>query len=438
MIDKLPNPLLLKLKKLDIDNLTKIQTETIPHTLEGRDIVASSPTSSGKTLAFAIPLYMMSLPSSKKIQKLILSPTRELALQIHEQFRAISYDDIQIISLYGGISIQESKNKIQTNPQIVISTTGRLIDLINRDLIDLSQVDTLVLDEADRMLDMGFYDDIVYISSKLKKDKQTLLFSATFSPKIEALTNKILQNPIKILNSEDIEIEEIAFEVKDRYKALQTLLSTYHNQLTIIFCNTKDRCIELYENLQNDGYESVLFYGSLSQQERLEAITLFANGSKPIMIATNLAARGIDIVEIDLVIHYDMAMESETYTHRTGRTSRNDKVGKAISLYKPSQKDTLSLLSPDIRYQKLLDRATKPIKPKRYSIIIKGGKRDKLRKGDIVGAICNELNIDSKDILQIDIQSNITYIALSLHTKKIVSKIDKLKIKKRRFSIYIL
>jgi len=437
MTHLLPQPLISRLKQLDITTLTTIQTKTIPHILDNKDLLVSSPTSSGKTLAFALPLYIKTNPNSKDIRTLILSPTRELALQIQEQFKAISYaDGIKIATLYGGVGIQESLNQLKAQPQIIIATPGRLIDLINKELIYISSVDKFVLDEADRMLDMGFFDDIVYISSKLKSNRQTMLFSATYPQKIKELSSKILQKPIEIINDELISIEQIAHLVTNRYEALKRVLLHYHDTLSIIFCNTKDSVIELSKQLQNDGFECVEFHGNLSQEERIESIKLFANQTKPIMIATDLASRGLDIVEVDLVIHYDMASNKEIYTHRIGRTSRQDKVGKAITLYNKYQKDAISYLSQQMEDRDLPQDSSTQIKINRYTLYIKGGKKDKLRKGDIVGTLCKEVGIESSSILQIDIEPTITYIALSKDTLPLLKNLSHIKIKKRKFKLF--
>ena len=438
MTNLLPQPLISKLKQLDITNLTTIQTKTIPYILDGKDLLVSSPTSSGKTLAFALPLYIKTNPNLKDIQTLILSPTRELALQIQEQFKAISYTDgIKVATLYGGVGIQESLNQLKAQPQIIIATPGRLIDLINKELIDISLVDKFVLDEADRMLDMGFFDDIVYISSKLKPNRQTMLFSATYPQKIKELSSKILQNPIEVINDELISIEQISHLVTNRYEALKSVLLHYHDTLSIVFCNTKDSVIELSKQLQNDGFECVEFHGNLSQEERIESIRLFANQTKPIMIATDLASRGLDIVDIDLVIHYDMASNKETYTHRIGRTSRQDKVGKAITLYNQHQKDTISYLSSNLKESALPTPNRQQIKTDRYTLVIKGGKKDKLRKGDIVGTLCKEVGVESSSILQIDIEPTLTYIALSKDTLPLLKNLSHIKIKKRKYPLFI-
>jgi len=440
MTHLLPQPLISKLKQLDITTLTKIQNQTIPHILDGDDLLVSSPTSSGKTLSFALPLYMQTKAEQKHIQALILAPTRELALQIQEQFRAISYiDSIKVATLYGGVAIQESLNQLKAQPQIIIATPGRLIDLINKELIDISLVDRFVLDEADKMLDMGFYDDIVYISSKLSPNRQTLLFSATYPQKIKTLSSKILNNPQEIINEQKANIQEMAFEVKDRYQALKTTLSIYHDSLSVIFCNTKESVLSLYSQLQADKYPVVTFHGNLSQEERIEAIKLFVNKTKPILIATDLASRGLDIVEIDSVIQYDMAFDKDTYTHRIGRTSRKDKVGKAISLYNSHQKSHLQKLSSSIEFQTLPNlQSLTTITSDRYTLVVKGGKKDKLRKGDIVGTLCKEVGLESSSILQIDIEPTLTYIALSKDTLPLLQNLSHIKIKKRKYKLILL
>jgi len=424
-----------RLKKLDITTPTHIQELTIPDILNGNDILAKAPTSAGKTLAFVLPTVAKCDTSKPVIQKLILIPTRELASQIESVIKSIS--SIHTATLYGGVPLAKHINILKTNPQIIIATPGRLIDILNQDILDISRVNTFVLDEADRMLDMGFFDDIIYISSKLPTIRQTLLFSATYPDKIKLLSQKILKNAKEIdIDTQRYKIKEIAYEITNRYDGLKDALLSHHSTQSIIFCNTKDRVFELSSNLSDDGFDVVEFHGGLEQYKRDEAIVLFTNQTKPIMIATDLASRGLDIVGVDCVIGYDVAFDAQTYTHRKGRCSRDSDSGVAISLYNHSQKTHLQSIAPNIEFANLPKPTQKEIKSLVSTVVINGGKKSKLRKGDIVGTLCKSLDIDSKTISQIDIKDTKTYIAFKDYdTSHLPSKIT---IKKKRFTLFVL
>jgi ATP-independent RNA helicase DbpA len=432
----LPIPLINKLKQLDITTPTLIQELTIPHILNAQDIFAKAPTSAGKTLAFLLPIIAKCDIHKQYAQKLIITPTRELASQIDSVLKLIS--TINTALLCGGVSFTKHTNILQTNPQIIIATPGRLIDIINQRALDLSHIDTLVLDEADRMLDMGFFDDILYISSNLSSFRQTLLFSATYPEKIKLLSQKILKSPKVIeIDTQRYKIKEIGYEITNRYFGVKNALISHHNNQTIIFCNTKDRAIELSSNLKEDGFDVVEFHGGLIQSKRDEALILFTNKTKPILVATDLASRGLDIVGVDCVIGYDVAFDVQTYTHRKGRCSRDSNSGVAISLYHHSQKDHLFNIAPHIQILDLPKSTNaKPIVSLVDTVVIAGGKKSKLRKGDIVGAMCKSLDIASENITQIDIKDTKSYVALS--GIDIQTLPQKIVIKKRKFNLFVV
>jgi len=431
----LPKELVDRLKKLDITTPTRIQELTIPDILNGNDILAKAPTSAGKTLAFVLPIIAKCDTSKPDIQKLILTPTRELASQILGVIKSIS--PVHTATLYGGVPLAKHIDVLKTNPQIIIATPGRLIDIINKGALNVSKVDTFVLDEADRMLDMGFFDDIIYISSKLQSSRQTLLFSATYPDKIKLLSKKILKSAKEIdIDIRRYQIQELGYEVTSRYDGLKDALLSHHTTQSIIFCNTKDKVFELSSNLSDDGFDVVEFHGGLDQHKRDEAIILFTNQTKPILIATDLASRGLDIVGVDCVIGYDMAFDVQTHTHRKGRCSRDSDSGVAISLYNRSQKENLYSMVPNIKFAKLPKPNTDYIRSNVTTMVINGGKKSKLRKGDIVGALCKSLDIDSKIITQIDIKDTRSYIAFKDYdTSHLQSKIT---IKKKRFTLFVL
>ena len=284
----LPQELVDRLKKLDITTPTRIQELTIPDILNGNDILAKAPTSAGKTLAFVLPIIAKCDTSKPDIQKLILTPTRELASQILGVIKSIS--PVHTATLYGGVPLAKHIDVLKTNPQIIIATPGRLIDIINKGVLNVSKVDTFVLDEADRMLDMGFFDDIIYISSKLPTIRQTLLFSATYPDKIKLLSQKILKSAKEIdIDIRRYQIQELGYEVTSRYDGLKDTLLSHHSTQSIIFCNTKDRVFELSSNLSDDGFDVVEFHGGLDQHKRDEAPQqVFLLPNKPLKIKSDI------------------------------------------------------------------------------------------------------------------------------------------------------
>ena len=326
-IPNIPEALLKTLETLQFTTMTEIQQKSIVPILEGKDILAQSKTGSGKTLAFGIPTVMRTDTENNRPQTIVITPTRELAEQVAMELRKIAAykANLKILTLYGGVPLRAQADSLAKGAHILIGTPGRIQDHLAKETLTLESIKTLVLDEADRMLDMGFYDEIIKISSNMPKQKQTLLFSATFPPKIESLAKALLKDPLTIkvdTIQEATKIDELVYETSDKFKTLAALIGAYRPESLLIFCNTKAEVISLTDRLHRKGHSVIDIHGDLDQRERNEAVILFSNHSKRIMVATDVASRGLDIKDISLVINYDLPFDKEVYTHRIGRTGR--------------------------------------------------------------------------------------------------------------------
>lgn len=331
--------ILRAVKDLGYEEATSIQTKAIPLALEGEDILGQAQTGTGKTAAFAIPLLSRINSKNKNLQAIVLCPTRELALQVSKEFRKLSQymHSIKLIPVYGGQDIVKQIKSLKAGVQIIVGTPGRVMDHMRRRTIKLSDVNCVVLDEADEMLDMGFREDIETILAEIPEERQTMLFSATMPKPILEITKKYQKDAknVKVVNKElTVEnIEQYYFEVKRAYKdeILSRLIDVYNPELSIIFCNTKKKVEEVANDLQNRGYFAEGLHGDLKQAQRDRVMGNFRSGKTEILVATDVAARGLDVKGVDLVINYDLPQDDEYYVHRIGRTGRAGKSGLALS-----------------------------------------------------------------------------------------------------------
>jgi ATP-dependent RNA helicase RhlE len=323
---------------------TRIQSQAIPLILEGKDLMAGSQTGTGKTASFTLPLLqkLMKNKSSEnpiRTKALILTPTRELASQVEECVKELGkHLPLKSTQIYGGVNIKSQVNRLRGGVDIIVATPGRLLDLVNQKHIDLSHIEILVLDEADRMLDMGFIHDISRILKLLPKKRQNLLFSATFSPEIKKLANSLMSSPMMIeatqTNSTVESISQVIHPVDSKRKSdlLSYLIKTHNWQQVIVFMRTKHTANRLTAKLVNDGITAMAIHGNKSQGARTEALEQFKNGSIRILVATDIAARGIDIDHLPHVVNFDLPNVPQDYVHRIGRTGRAGKTGEAVSL----------------------------------------------------------------------------------------------------------
>ncbi len=395
---QLNKSLLRAVAEAGYDNPTKVQQQTIPLVLNQKDLVVSAQTGTGKTAAFALPILQLlynqqdSEKGGKKTKALIVSPTRELAIQIENNFKTYStYTNLRTTVVFGGASIEPQKDVLKKGVDILIATPGRLLDLHKQDMVNLDFVEILVLDEADLMLDMGFIDDVRKIERLCTKEKQTLLFSATIPHKVEFLANTILKNPERIEVEQNAStsknVEQLLYYVPKRNKielCLHLLRNTIKGNI-IIFRRTKFGVDKLEKTLIKNGYKVDSIHGDKSQSARQDALNRFKNAEVNILIATDVAARGIDIEGLDAVINFDLPNIPETYVHRIGRTARAGKTGMAHSFCSADEKNYVKTI------QQLIERDIPveqnhpyPLDPKAKPIVHKskktGSKHKKGRK----------------------------------------------------------
>jgi superfamily II DNA/RNA helicase len=334
---------------------TPIQKEAIPPILAGRDLIGLAQTGTGKTAAFVLPLLQRLLHGPRKrVRALIVAPTRELAEQIHDNIGTMAKKTgLRSIVIYGGVGKQPQIRKIRAGVEIVVACPGRLLDILNEKDINLSAVEVLVLDEADHMFDKGFLPDIRRIIKQLPKERQTLVFSATMPKEIRQLAEKILKNPAKVQINHTVPLQEIShglFQVAKKRKTslLKSIIQERKMTSTLVFTRTKHKAKSLALHLQKAGYSATSLQGNLSQQRRQEALDGFRDGTFKILVATDIAARGIDVLGISHVINYDVPDTAETYTHRTGRTGRAARTGQAFSFVSPEDCKMISLIERNL------------------------------------------------------------------------------------------
>jgi ATP-dependent RNA helicase DeaD len=336
---RLSKDLLKAVEDLGFEEMTPIQARAIPLILEGKDIIGQAQTGTGKTLAFGLPILQSIHPKIKKIQAIILCPTRELAIQVAEEIKsALKYKrDVIILAVYGGQPIDRQIRILKTGAHIVIGTPGRTIDHINRGTLKLDTVKTVVLDEADEMLNMGFIDDVETILQRIPKERQTLLFSATMPKPILDLTRKYQKNPeyVRVVHKQLTvpNVEQYYFEVKESVKldALCRIIDMHGLKSSLVFCNMKRRVDEVVMHLEARGYPALGLHGDMTQPQRTQAMDIFKRNASEILVATDVAARGIDVENIEAVFNYDIPQDEEYYVHRVGRTARAGKKGLAFT-----------------------------------------------------------------------------------------------------------
>jgi ATP-dependent RNA helicase DeaD len=337
--------ILRAIEDMGFEEPTPIQALTVPLILKGRDVTGQAQTGTGKTAAFGIPALEGIIPGDRRTQVLILSPTRELAIQIAEEISRLSkyLGSTSILPVYGGQPIERQFRALKAGAQIVVGTPGRILDHLRRGTISFSSVKMVVLDEADQMLDMGFIDDIRTILGKTPGDRQTVLFSATMPKPILDITKRFQRNPefVQVVHKEltvpQVAQQYIELHTRDKLEVLCRLLDQYDPVLTLVFCNTKRNVDQLMARLKARGYSVGEIHGDLKQSQRDRVMGHFRKGEIDLLVATDVAARGIDVDEIDLVVNYDVPQDEEYYVHRIGRTARAGRSGRAISFVEPKE-----------------------------------------------------------------------------------------------------
>lgn len=346
------------IEDLGFETPTPIQEKTIPLLLDenGKDIIALAQTGTGKTAAFGIPLIQKSNELSKKVQYLILSPTRELCLQIADDIRSYAKykQKIKVAAVFGGSSIDKQIKDLKKGAQIVSATPGRLVDLIHRRKIDLSNIEVVVLDEADEMLNMGFRDELDAIIEETPPNRNTLLFSATMPKEVFAMTKRFMKDPIEItvgkknVGAKNINHESYFVQARDRYLALKRIVDFHPNIYGIVFCRTRRETQEVADKLMKDGYNADALHGDLSQAQRDTVMNKFRIKHLKLLVATDVAARGLDVTDLTHIINYNLPDELEIYTHRSGRTGRAGKFGTSIVIANLREKNKLRLIEKQL------------------------------------------------------------------------------------------
>ncbi|MBW8306529.1 MAG: ATP-dependent RNA helicase DbpA, partial [Thiobacillus sp.] len=418
--DQLPlaPAVLANLRQLGYLTMTPIQAASLPIALAGYDLIAQAKTGSGKTAAFALALLNRLNPRYFAVQALVLCPTRELADQVTQEIRRLarSEDNIKILSLVGGSTLRPQMASLEHGAHVVVGTPGRIMDHLQRGSLNLDALNTLVLDEADRMLDMGFYDDIGFIARECPGTRQTLLFSATYPEGIAELSRRLLRQPqeVKLLERhEHGKIRQRFYEVShdDRLQAVALLLKHYRPVSTLAFCNTRQQCRDLVQVLREQGFHALALHGELEQRERDQVLIQFANRSCSVLVATDVAARGLDIAQLDAVINVDFTPDPEVYIHRIGRTGRADQEGWALSLASPSQMRRVANIVKELGAEpewhslaELQAASDEPLLPPMATLQILGGRKEKIRPGDVLGALTRGAGLARTQIGQITVK----------------------------------
>lgn len=444
--------LLKNISSLGYETMTPIQALSLPSVLSGKDVIAQGKTGSGKTVAFGLGLLQKLDVKTFRVQSIVLCPTRELANQVASEIRRLarSIYNIKVLTLCGGAPFGPQIVSLAHGAHIVVGTPGRIEEHLRKGTLKLKSVTTLVLDEADRMLDMGFQESIDKIIEKIPNSRQTLLFSATYPDEIVNISRRAMQNPTILktpITDEKLNIKQHFYLTNsddERMHALKILLAKHKAGSTLVFCNTKSGTQAVADELVYYGFYALAIHGDLNQRARDQALIRFANGSISVLVATDVAARGLDIKDLDTVINFDIAHESEVHVHRIGRTGRAGSHGIACTFFSDRQVHKLKVLDIDLSTiheplpsEAYLDKAVK--KPTMTTLKIDGGKKQKLRPGDIVGVLTSKGGVAGDKIGKINVASNWSYVAVHSELVKIaLKKIQNDKIKGKTFRVRIL
>jgi len=442
--------LLANIQSLDYQVMTPIQAQSLPAILKGRDLLAQAKTGSGKTAAFAIGILHKLEVKTYRTQGLVLCPTRELADQVSKELRLLAraIPNTNILTLCGGKPMGPQLASLERNPHIVVGTPGRVLKHLGKGTLKPDALNMLVLDEADRMLDMGFHDDIMSIIEMTPRQRQTLLFSATYPDEIKEISHAIQIDPVDIRVEslhDNKQIEQIFYEIQkgERTKTLVALLQHYRPESSVVFCNRKQQCQELAEELWQQGFHAQALHGDLEQRERDQVLVQFANKSSSVLIATDVAARGLDIKDLEAVINFELSPDPEIHIHRIGRTGRAGNAGLALSLFMASEAKKVTAIedfqNSPVRMDKtgsLKTREDFRLSPPMVTLYINGGRKNKVRAGDILGALTANTNLPGKQIGKIDISDYHAHVAVERPVAKQALKIlAEGKIKGRRFKV---
>ncbi|ODT32667.1 MAG: ATP-dependent RNA helicase DbpA [Hydrogenophaga sp. SCN 70-13] len=444
---------LANLEQLGYTAMTPIQAAALPPALLGKDLIAQAKTGSGKTAAFALALLANLNPRRFAVQTLVLCPTRELADQVSTEVRRLARaaDNVKVVVLCGGVPLRGQLASLEHGAHIVVGTPGRVMDHLERGSLRLDALNTLVLDEADRMLDMGFFDDIATVAKQCPAARQTLLFSATYPEGIAQLSARFMREPVTVkveAQHAGAQIEQRWYEVSEtqRLDAVGRLLAHFHPASALAFCNTKAQCRDLVAVLRAQGIGALALFGELEQRERDQVLVRFANGSCRVLVATDVAARGLDIASLGAVINVDVTPDPEVHIHRIGRTGRAGESGLALNLASLDEMGSVGRIeqlqgqaSAWFPLSELVPTGQGPLLPAMATLHIQGGRKEKIRPGDVLGALTADLGYTREQVGKINVNDWSTYVAVERGiAQQVASRLNAGRIKGKGVKVRVL
>jgi ATP-independent RNA helicase DbpA len=422
----LPPPLAKAVEVLGFGEMTPVQAQTLPPLLAGQDVIAQARAGSGKTVAFGLALLARLRSDAPVVQALVLCPTRELADQVGGEIRRLArfIPNVRLVTLCGGVPVRTQRPALEQAPHVLVGTPGRILDHLRRGTVVLDALDVLVLDEADRMLDMGFLEDIQEVVARAPAARQTMLFSATYTDEVRAVSRRLQRAPVEITvaqGADEIAIEQILYEVEppDRFEALTALLAQHQADPALVFCHTRNDARALAERLSGRGHDALTLHGELDQRDRDEVLLRFAHGSCAVLVATDVAARGLDIKGLPLVISWELPTDPDVHTHRIGRTGRAGRPGLALALCGPRERARAAAI--EARQGRPMRReplppappAAPPAPAPMVTLLVEGGRQEKLRPGDLLGAFTGELGLPGDAVGKIDVGQTRAYVSIA-------------------------
>ena len=451
---KLKPGLLDNLSTLGYEAMTPIQAQSLPHILAGKDVIAQGKTGSGKTAAFGLGLLENLNVKRFRIQTLVLCPTRELADQVATEIRRLArgIHNIKVLTLCGGVPFGPQVGSLEHGAHIVVGTPGRVDEHLRKGTLRLDDLNTFVLDEADRMMEMGFQEAVEDIVDLMPEQRQTLLFSATFPEEIKSITQRIMLEPVMVkveFKHDELSIKQHFYKVEDndqRLTAVRLLLLMHRPESTVIFCNTKKDAQDVADELHDFGFSVLALHGDLDQKDRDQTLVRFSNKSVSILVATDVAARGLDIDSLDAVINYHIARDPEIHIHRIGRTGRAGSKGIACSLISDKESHKVIALGNylDIAIEgeplPSINFLDKPVfAPAMATLQIEGGKKQKVRPGDILGALTGEKGVTGNQVGKINVFDSWAYVAVEREVTQVaLKKLGQGQLKGRSFRVRLI
>lgn len=445
---ELKSALLDALTDIGYQEMTLVQAEALPLLIDGSDLLVRAKTGSGKTAAFGLGLLNKLDASRFETQALVLCPTRELADQVAKEIRRLArgVPNVKVLSLCGGVPLGPQLASLQHSPHIIVGTPGRVLKHLGKETVSLGRLETLVLDEADRMLDMGFADELDAILEYAPTKRQTLLFSATYPDSIAAISRRVQEKPLTVDVTDDEQAPQVvqswcSVTRESRNADLLRALRAWGGELNLVFCNTKIDCADVVNYLRSQQVAAVALHGDLEQNERNEVLVRFANRSAAVLVATDVAARGLDVKDLDAVFNYELPKQAEVYVHRIGRTARAGKQGVAISLVEEREEwrwQGIEELLPDAfpKHCGIPDpgRSSDPLAPSMTTIEVSGGRRNKLRPGDLLGTLTAAGGVSGDSVGSIDLFDKLAYVAVrNADAKKALQQLSSRPIKGRKY-----